>query len=62
MGWGNAIKWGKSLLQRLRSQKGQGIAEYAIMIAVVLVVLMGTVRLIAANSSNIFSQVGSAIR
>jgi Flp pilus assembly pilin Flp len=46
----------------LRSEKGQGIAEYAIMLAVVLVVLMSAVRLIGANSSNIFSQVGSAIQ
>jgi Flp pilus assembly pilin Flp len=46
----------------LRSEKGQGIAEYAIMIAVILVVLMGAVRLIGTNASSIFSQVGSVIQ
>jgi Flp pilus assembly pilin Flp len=46
----------------LRSEKGQGIAEYAIMLAVILVVLMGAIHLIGANASSIFSQVGSAIQ
>jgi Flp pilus assembly pilin Flp len=41
---------------------GQDIAEYAVMLAVVLVILVGTVRLIGANASNIFSSVGSAIQ
>jgi len=49
-------------LTMLRSDKGQGITEYAIMLAVILVVLMSAVRLIGANASNIFSQVGSAIQ
>ena len=51
-----------SHLMMLRSEKGQGIAEYAIMLAVILVVLMSAVRLIGANASNIFSKVGSAIQ
>ena len=41
---------------------GQDIAEYSVMLAVILVVVVGTVRLIGSNSSNIFSQVGSAIQ
>jgi Flp pilus assembly pilin Flp len=43
-------------------EKGQDIAEYAVMLAVILVIVMGTVRLIGANSSNVFSQVGSTIQ
>lgn len=44
------------------SDEGQDIAEYSIMLAVVLVIVMGTVRLIGSNAGNIFSQVGSAIQ
>ena len=41
---------------------GQDVAEYAIMLAVVLVIVIGTVQLIGANSSTVFSQVASAIQ
>lgn len=40
---------------------GQDVAEYAVMLAVVLVIVMGTIRLIGANSSNVFSSVGSSM-
>jgi Flp pilus assembly pilin Flp len=43
-------------------EEGQDVAEYSVMLAVVLVIVMGTVRLIGSNASNVFSQVGSAIR
>lgn len=43
-------------------QNGQDIAEYSVMLAVILVIVMGTVRLIGSNASNVFSQVGSAIQ
>ena len=43
-------------------EKGEDIAEYAVMLAVILVIVVGTVRLIGSNASNIFSQVGSAIQ
>jgi len=42
--------------------QGQDIAEYSVMLAVILVVVMGTVRLIGSNANNVFSQVGSAIQ
>jgi Flp pilus assembly pilin Flp len=48
-------------LNILLSEDGQDIAEYAMMAALMLVVMMATIRLIGANASNIFSQVGSAI-
>jgi len=53
---------GRFNLNKLRSEQGQGVAEYAIMLAVILVVLLGTIHLIAANANNIFSQVGSAVQ
>jgi Flp pilus assembly pilin Flp len=45
-----------------RDEEGQDIAEYSVMLAVVLVIVIGTVRLIGSNASNIFSQVGSSIQ
>jgi Flp pilus assembly pilin Flp len=44
-----------------QDEQGQDIAEYAVMLAVILVIVIGTVRLIGTNASTIFSQVGSAI-
>ena len=43
-------------------ESGQDIAEYAVMLAVILVIVVGTIRLIGSNSNNVFSQVGSAIQ
>ena len=42
--------------------EGEDIAEYSVMLAVVLVIVMGAVRLIGANAGHMFSQVGSAIQ
>ena len=43
-------------------ERGQDIAEYAVMLAVILVIVIGTVRLIGTNSNTVFSQVQSAIQ
>jgi Flp pilus assembly pilin Flp len=43
-------------------EQGQDIAEYSVMLAVILVIVVGTVRLIGSNANNVFSQVGSAIQ
>jgi Flp pilus assembly pilin Flp len=40
-------------------ESGQDVAEYAVMLAVILVIVIGTVRLIGGNANNVFSQVGS---
>ena len=40
-----------------RNEEGQDIAEYAVMLAVILVIVIGTVRLIGTNSNNVFSSV-----
>ena len=42
--------------------QGQDVAEYAIMLAVILVIVMGMVRMIGSNASNTFSQVASSIQ
>lgn len=53
----------QSFWQQLWSdERGQDIAEYAVMLAVILVIVIGTVRLIGTNSSTVFSQVASGIQ
>ena len=50
-------------IRRLWTQdEGQDVAEYAVMLAVVLTLTIGTVRLIGANANNVFSSIGSAIQ
>jgi Flp pilus assembly pilin Flp len=50
------------LVRRLWSEdQGQDIAEYAVMLAVILVLVVGTIRLIGANANNAFSQTASSI-
>jgi Flp pilus assembly pilin Flp len=41
---------------------GQDIAEYAVMLAVILVLVVGTIRLIGSNANNAFSSVASSIQ
>jgi Flp pilus assembly pilin Flp len=43
-------------------ESGQDIAEYSVMLAVILVIVVGTVRLIGSNAGNVFSQVGSSLQ
>jgi Flp pilus assembly pilin Flp len=45
-----------------KDESGQDIAEYAVMLAVILVIVVGTIRLIGSNANNVFSQVGSSIQ
>lgn len=50
------------LLRRVWSEEeGQDIAEYAVMLAVILVLVVGTIRLIGTNANNAFSEVASSI-
>ena len=42
-------------------EQGQDIAEYAVMLAVILVLVVGTVRLIGSNANTVFSNVASSI-
>jgi Flp pilus assembly pilin Flp len=51
----------KFLQQLWNDERGQDIAEYAVMLAVILVIVVGTIRLIGSNANTVFSQVGSAI-
>jgi Flp pilus assembly pilin Flp len=42
--------------------QGQDIAEYAVMLAVILVIVVATVRLIGTNANNVFSSASSALQ
>jgi len=53
----------KHLLRNLwHDDEGQDIAEYAVMLAVILVIVVGTIRLIGSNANNVFSSVASSIK
>ena len=43
-------------------EEGQDIAEYSVMLAVILVIVVGTVRLIGSNANNVFSNVASSMQ
>jgi Flp pilus assembly pilin Flp len=43
-------------------EQGQDIAEYAVMLAVILVLVIGTVRLIGTNANNVFSEAASNLQ
>lgn len=52
----------KELLHRVwLEDEGEDIAEYAVMLAVILVIVVGTVRLIGTQANNVFSETASAI-
>ena len=50
-------RWEKTL----SSDSGQDIAEYAVMLAVILIIVIGVVKLIGVNSQTVFSQVSSSL-
>ena len=51
----------QSLLALWSEETGQDIAEYAVMLAVILVIVVGTLRLIGGSANNVFSTVASSI-
>jgi len=53
----------KALMQKFWTEEGgQDIAEYAVMLAVILVLVVGTVRLIGSNANTAFSSVASSLQ
>jgi Flp pilus assembly pilin Flp len=49
-------------MQRLEADDGQDIAEYAVMLALILVIVVGSIRLISSNANNVFSAVSSSLQ
>ena len=53
----------KPLWRRLWTEnEGQDIAEYAVMLAVILVIVVGTIQLIGSSANNVFSNVASSLQ
>jgi Flp pilus assembly pilin Flp len=52
----------KQLTELLIDDQGQDIAEYAVMLAVILVIVVGTIRLVGSNANTVFSQAASSIQ
>jgi len=53
----------RDVLRRAWSDdQGQDIAEYAVILAVILVIVVGTIRLIGSNANTVFSQAASTIQ
>ena len=48
--------------RRWREEQGQDIAEYAVMLAVILAIAIGTIRLLGSQANNVFSSVASSIQ
>jgi Flp pilus assembly pilin Flp len=44
------------------ADEGEDIAEYAVMLAVILVIVVGTLRLVGSNANNVFSNVASSLQ
>ena len=52
----------REFIERIWSDdQGQDIAEYAVMLAVILVLVVGTIRLVGSNANNVFSSAASSI-
>ena len=49
-------------LKLWNDEEGQDIAEYAVMLAVILVIVVGTIRLIGSNANTVFSNVASSVQ
>jgi Flp pilus assembly pilin Flp len=52
----------KGLQNLWNDQQGQDIAEYAVILAVILVLVVGTIRLVGSNANNAFSSVASSVQ
>ena len=50
------------LCRLLFQEEGQDIAEYAVMLAVILVIVVGTIKLIGTNANSTFSNFGSSLQ
>jgi Flp pilus assembly pilin Flp len=59
--WRKEAKMKKIFRRLWLEDEAQDIAEYAVMLAVILVIVVGTIRLIGSNANNVFSSVASSI-
>lgn len=52
----------QALLNLWRDDSGQDIAEYAVMLAVILVIVVGTIKLIGTKANTVFSETASSMQ
>jgi len=52
----------KTLRKMLLNDEGQDITEYAVLLAVILIVVIGTIRIVGSNANNVFSATASSIQ
>ena len=45
-----------------QDDEGQDIAEYAVMLAVILVIVVGTIKLIGTKANTVFSETASSLQ
>jgi Flp pilus assembly pilin Flp len=45
-----------------KEDRGQDIAEYAVVLGVITVIVVGTIRLVGSNANNTFSSVASPVQ
>ena len=51
------------LLRKIwQDDEGQDIAEYAVMLAVILVIVVGTIKLVGTQANTIFSETASSLQ
>ena len=51
------------LLRKIwQDDQGQDIAEYAVMLAVILVIVVGTIKLVGTQANTIFSETASSLQ
>jgi Flp pilus assembly pilin Flp len=51
----------RHVLRRLwNDEQGQDVAEYAVMLAVILLLVVGTIKLVGTNANSTFSSVASS--
>ena len=60
--WSKEIQMKKFVRSLWNNQEGQDIAEYAVMLAVILVLVVGTIRLVGSNANNVFSSAASSVQ
>ena len=53
----------KTLLRQLwKSDAGQDIVEYAVILAVILIIVVGAIRYVGSNANTVFSNTASSIQ
>ena len=51
-----------SFCKVFQEEDGQDIAEYAVMVAVILILVIGTIRMVGGNANNAFSAAASTLQ